>query len=584
VSAELLLREFERLGEGPDAIARLRRFVLDLAVRGLLAQQNSSEQSAERLISQIAASPREQPLRPAYQAIVDSPVEDEPFSVPASWSWTRLGRVTDLIQRGKSPTYSESTGPHVVSQKCVRWEGLDLAPARMLAPESLSAYEPHRFLRDQDLLWNSTGTGTIGRVARLIAPPPNLVCDSHVTVVRCSRLNAEYVRLWLRSDHVYGRIEGDASGSTNQVELTLQMALAMPLPLPPLTEQNRIVAKVGELMGLCDQLEAAQEERETWRGALRSVSLHRLKVDDTPGAEDVGFFLSQAPRLLTKPADVAAVRQMILELALTGRLVEEDPSDGDADALIAEALAAKTAWTGRASRQRSFESPATVAEFELPKVPKSWRWTRLDAIADIVSGVTKDSKTQAQAGLIEVPYLRVANVQRGFLDLARMATIKVSPETVTRLALEPGDLLFNEGGDRDKLGRGWIWEGQVPRCIHQNHVFRARLFAPIIAQQLVSWHGNTFGQQWFIEGGKQTTNLASLNKTTLSAFPVPIPPKAQQDRIVAKVDELMTVCDELEAALISAQQARGQLLESLLRDALEAPADRAAVQDFASVV
>jgi len=115
------------------------------------------------------------------------------------------------------------------------------------------------------------------------------------------------------------------------------------------------------------------------------------------------------------------------------------------------------------------------------------------------------------------------------------------------------------------LSRGWVWEGHIDHAFTKTTFsgenIRARLFAPVIDPRIVSWHGNTFGQQWFIEGGKQTTNLASLNKTTLRAFPIPVPPLAERRPIVAKVDELMAVCDELEQSLATEQD---RLLEALL--------------------
>ena len=280
MSIGLLLAQFERVADAPGAIPRLRRFILDLAVRGKLVEQDPSDPSAEFLIEEIAAGGRAVLLAPRYRSLVDAPVDSLPFEVPQGWAWTRLGHVADYIQRGKSPAYSATTGPLVVSQKCVRWEGLDLTPAKMINAASLEAYESVRFIRDGDLLWNSTGTGTIGRISRVVAPPDRLVCDSHVTIVRCSQLDPEYIRCWLRSDHVYATIEGNASGSTNQVELTLQMALSQVLPLPPLQEQHRIVAAVNELMALCDQLEAAQGSAQ--HGRLRLLeSLLREVLDET---------------------------------------------------------------------------------------------------------------------------------------------------------------------------------------------------------------------------------------------------------------------------------------------------------------
>ena len=356
--------------------------------------------------------------------------------------------------------------------------------------------------------------------------------------------------------------------------------LAHTVLLPPLAEQDRLVAKVDELMALCDQMERVQSERDATRDALTRTSLGRLGSIARDGAiesADVRFFLQGSSRMITTPEHVVLVRKTIIDLALTGRLVEPLDSDGNSDDLLAAASDARRDLDRPRRKRTQRVSPATVAGHVLPALPRSWRWARLDEIADIVGGVTKDAKKQSLPRLVEVPYLRVANVQRGYLNLERVTTIKVPEETATSLQLIPGDILFNEGGDRDKLGRGWIWEGQITACIHQNHVFRARLFAPIIDPRLVSWHGNSFGQQWFIEGGKQTTNLASLNKTTLSVFPVPIPPLPQQHRIVAKVEELMAVCDELEGSLVFAQKERGGLLEAVLHEALDESDDRSKV-------
>jgi type I restriction enzyme S subunit len=210
-----------------------------------------------------------------------------------------------------------------------------------------------------------------------------------------------------------------------------------------------------------------------------------------------------------------------------------------------------------------------------------WPSTTLGEIAEIAGGVTKDAKRQADPAFVEVPYLRVANVQRGHLDLREVTTIRVPAQKAAALKLEPGDVLFNEGGDRDKLGRGWVWSGEIENCIHQNHVFRARLNADF-DPRFVSWHGNTFGREWFETHGRQTTNLASLNLTTLKSFPVPAPPVEEQRRIVAEVEARLSVIDAMRASIERAQRRsaalRAAILERAFRGELVAqdPADEPA--------
>ena len=147
-----------------------------------------------------------------------------------------------------------------------------------------------------------------------------------------------------------------------------------------------------------------------------------------------------------------------------------------------------------------------------------------------------------------------------------MTTIRVPASTVEKLRLEPDDILFNEGGDRDKLGRGWIWEGQVPDCIHQNHVFRARLRTDEFDPKFVSMHGNTFGRTWFETMGKQTTNLASVSLTTLKAFPIPKVPIDEQRRLVTQVEaqtsQIVAFERIVELALRRAAAFRSAILSS----------------------
>lgn len=155
---------------------------------------------------------------------------------------------------------------------------------------------------------------------------------------------------------------------------------------------------------------------------------------------------------------------------------------------------------------------------------------------------------------VEVPYLRVANVQSGSLKLDAVATIRVPQAKAEALRLLPGDVLMNEGGDRDKLGRGWVWEGQIQDCIHQNHVFRARIKDAALHPKLLSWHGNTFGRAWFEANGKQTTNLASISLTNVKRLPVPVPPADEQQQMVEFTERHLEMLDAAAAGVAALRQ------------------------------
>jgi type I restriction enzyme, S subunit len=167
MKAECLLENFDRIAESPGSISHLRRFILDLAVRGKLVEQDPNDEPASELLKRIqvekARLEKEGEIKKQKPSSLIS-VDNEPFSIPKNWYWTRLDGLTSYIQRGKSPKYATHDGFPVISQKCIQWNGLDLSKARIVTKESIESYEKIRFLQDGDLLWNSTGTGTIGRI------------------------------------------------------------------------------------------------------------------------------------------------------------------------------------------------------------------------------------------------------------------------------------------------------------------------------------------------------------------------------------------------------------------------------------
>ncbi|MCS5692013.1 restriction endonuclease subunit S [Cyanobium sp. FGCU-6] len=199
----------------------------------------------------------------------------------------------------------------------------------------------------------------------------------------------------------------------------------------------------------------------------------------------------------------------------------------------------------------------------------SWSAEPLGAICEIVSGITKDAKKQGH-DYREVPYLRVANVQRLQLDLSEVKTIPVKESAIARYRLEPGDILLNEGGDRDKLGRGWIWQGQISECIHQNHVFRARIRDGKALPKWVAYYANTNeARAYFLATGKQTTNLASISKKNLSALPIPLPPIEIQESIITEIDTQLSRLDETVSTLQGIQAKLKQARASILKAAVE---------------
>jgi len=321
--------------------------------------------------------------------------------------------------------------------------------------------------------------------------------------------------------------------------------------LPPLPEQRRIVAALEEQLSRIDAgvaaLERAKANLERYRASvLKAACEGRLVPTEAE--------LSRAEGRSYEPAS-----------ELLARILKQRRARWEADQLARMKARGKPPKDD--SWKKKYPEPAAPDTSALPELPEGWCWASLLAITELKGGLTKGQKRRPGEIVRRVPYLRVANVQRGFLDLTEMKEIEATEQEIAELRLEPGDVLFNEGGDRDKLGRGWIWAGELPLCVHQNHVFRARVIANAVDPRFLSHYGNSFGQAYFLEQGKQTTNLASINLTKLGALPVPIPPRCEQGRIVAEIERALSTATATGSSIHHGLLRSSRLRQSLLAHA-----------------
>jgi type I restriction enzyme, S subunit len=180
----------------------------------------------------------------------------------------------------------------------------------------------------------------------------------------------------------------------------------------------------------------------------------------------------------------------------------------------------------------------------LGEIPAHWEVKRLKFVADVLSGVAK-GRDLGQKDVVELPYLRVANVQDGYLDLADIATIIVGVDEVERYSLKYGDVLMNEGGDFDKLGRGYVWEETIAPCLHQNHVFAVRPHSGVDPYWISIITLTSYAKHYFILKSKQSTNLASISGTNLKELPVLMPPEGERNEILLYVKDATAKIDAL---------------------------------------
>ena len=531
------------LVSAPEGIQKLRGLILELAVRGKLVPQDQTDEPANALLQRAFSKGKS-----SKQFTFNILGENEcPFEVPRNWCWTSFESVFSLeygdnlpapkrSNSGEFPVYGSNgvVGSHSecsVTQPCI------------VVGRKGSAGALNLCLNEG--CW-------VTDVAYYCIPPAELDLEFCFKLFQTLRL--------------------DVLGKGIKPGLSRREAYALPVPIPPLAEQHRIVAKVDELMALCERLEAEQSDAELAHARLVESLLSTLtqSSDAADLASSWQCLAEHFDSLFNTDASVEAIKQAIVQLAVTGRLVEQDSNDDTAASLlqrVADTQGRLDSNEANSKKRKTSHVPDVTPAFA---APVGWEWRRLEDVLQIASGLALGKNHQSRA-LISRPYLRVANVQRGFLALDHVKSIEIPKDDLERYCLREHDLLITEGGDWDKVGRTAIWSNEISECLHQNHIFRAR---PIIAEWNIRWTemylNSATSRAYFAGASKQTTNLASINMTQLKACAFPVPPPDEQSRIVAKVDELMALCNRMKVDLREARVQQSRLADTLIEAALKA--------------
>lgn len=546
MNAELLLQEFDRLSEAPDAVSRLREMVRDLAVRGNLLPQDPSDTPVTELLRAIEQARADAVTRPQERSIRESvPLR---FPLPVGWSKVSMGWIASKLGAGSTPLggksrYQQQGIPFLRSQN-VYHEGLrlgDVAYIDQATHQRMSGTHVH----PDDLLLNITGA-SIGRCALV---PDTLIeanVSQHVAIIRLHlREIRDFIHLALTSPYFQNLIREVEVGVSRE-GLSMRRLRLFVLPLPPLAEQQRIVAKVDELMTVCDELETAQEQRERRRKQLSVASLARLTAaGDTQGRvteKDVTFFLSHPNRMVTRPNHVADVRRVIRRLAIQGRLSSPATEDETVDVLIADISRDRIARGLRNTAHRT----VSAAPYE---IPNTWRWMPLGSVLINRDGeripVSREERSTRAKKFDYYGASGVIDRIDGYLFDKPLLLIG-----------EDGANLINRSTPIAFIARGKYWVN------NHAHV----LDAP--TEDLLRW------AELFINATDLTpyitgTAQPKMNQAKMNGIPVAIPPLAEQRRIVAKVDELMATCDELERSLAAIEVGRARALEAALHEVIE---------------
>ena len=521
---------------------QLKNSILQMAVQGKLVPQDPNDEPASILLERIRAEKerliKEKKIKreknpsvifkgadnTPYEKIGDevrSLADEVPFDIPDSWEWVRLIDVCEYIQRGKSPKYSPIKKYPVVAQKCNQWSGFSIEKAQFIDPDSLSSYGPERLLQDNDLMWNSTGLGTLGRMAiyKTAANPYELaVADSHVTVIRPLKqfVLPEYLYYYFANPTVQSVIEDQADGTTKQKELATATIKAYLTPIPPLDEQRRILTKLSEVLPV--------------------VKCYGTVYDETVAMQE---------------AFPERLKKSILQEAVQGKLVPQDPSDEPAEALLERIRAEKQRLIkeGKIKKDKHesvifrrdnshYEkrgSEEVCIDEEIPfEIPENWAWARLSSASISIADGDHQPPPQVQDG---IPFLVISNVSDGIVDFSNTRYVpKKYFDSLAEIRIpQCGDLLFTVTGSYGivipvQTERKFCFQRHIALiklgCL-SSEFMRLWLSSPLVYEQCRRAATGT---------AQKTVGLASLK-----GLLIPIPPLNEQVRILQKLNTLLAL-------------------------------------------
>ncbi len=493
----------------------LKNSILQWAIQGKLVEQRPEEGTAEELYWQIQAE--KQRLIKEGKIKKEKPLpeiaeEEKPFKIPESWKWVYLDDIVQKnIKRGKSPKYTISSTTLVFAQKCNTKAGkIDMELAQYLDESVLIKYPNIEFLYDQDIVVNSTGAGTLGRIGifKNTDNPRNLsiVPDSHITVIRANNsVHQPYIFYCLKSYQSFLESKGD--GSTKQKELKPDILRKLLIPLPPLAEQKRIVAKIEELLPYIDRYEQAWNRLEELN--------KRFPVD---------------------------MQKSLLQWAIQGKLVERRAEEDSAEELYQQIQAEKQRLLKEGKIKKEKPLPE-IAEDEKPfKIPESWKWVRLGNVVSVLGGKRIPAGRTLSTENTGYRYIRVSDMKNGSVltDGLLYVPQDIYP-SISKYIICKEDIYITVAGTIGKVGK-------IPAEIDGANLTENadRLIFSIIDQDWLIKCLETPFVQTQIADVTTKVGQPKLAIKRIQELIIPLPPLAEQKRIVAKLEELLPLCQRLQ--------------------------------------
>lgn len=552
------------LAGAPNGIKKLRELILELAVRGKLVPQDPGDEPASELLRRIteekARLVAEWKLK-KQKALPGVPLGEAPYDLPVRWEWTRLGEITNFGATTKKDEIPDDAW-------VLDLEDIEKDTSRLLRK---ARFFERNSLSDK----NSFNKGDVlyGKLRpylnKVLVAEDDGFCTTEILPFRChGPFVARYFMIVLKSPHFINYVNAKSYGMKMPRLGTEDGRLAL-FPLPPLAEQQRIVTKVDELMTLCDSLEAQQANAESAHAQLVQALLDSLSQ-----ASDADDFATNWQRLaeyfhilFITESSIDALKQTLLQLAVMGKLVPQDPSDAPASELL-KRMADGTAELVRNGLLKTPKPLPNIKQDEIPyELPPTWRWVRLGDISEFINGDRgKNYPNRTEYVSEGIPWINTGHIEPdGTLSQDCMHFItRAKFESLNGGKIRIGDLVYCLRGAT--FGKTAIVDPYSEGAIASSLMI-IRPFEPCSNRYMYRYLTSQIGrdQIFRFDNGSAQPNLSANN---VRLYVYPLPPLAEQHRIVVKVDQLIALCNQLRTRLTQAHQLNEQFASTLVERVL----------------
>ncbi|MCG3652699.1 restriction endonuclease subunit S [Aliarcobacter butzleri] len=546
---QVLEKYFDTAFDAPDGIKKLRELILTVAMQGKLVPQNSNDQPASELLKEIGKE-KEQLVKEGKikksKLISNDGKYKFNFDLPMGWSWTKLGTLC-ILENG-------DRGKNYPNQSALVPEGIPFINAGHLQNtkinlKNMNYITENRFellssgkVQKNDILFCLRGS--LGKVALVDNIEQGAIASSLVIVrVFQNFIFQEYILNYFMSNLSYLMVKMHDNG-TAQPNLSATDLSKFEIPLPPLNEQKRIVEKINQLMTLCDELEKLKEQKEAKKLTVHKSAINQLldSKDESNSQKGWHFISNHFNDLYTVKENVSELRSAILQLAMQGKLVPQDPRDQAANELLKKLKKTKNIPVVN-SNEMSFS------------LPKNWEWERIINLGITQTGTTPPKKDPEYYGDF-IPFIGPGNIKNGVIDY--------SGEGLSEKGIEKGRLIEKDSILMVCIGGSIGKHAMTNQVISCNQQINTITVYPELSTQYVYWAmASQYFQNTVInQAGGSATPI--INKLKWSSIPIPVPPYNEQQRIVEKINQLMALCDDLEKQIENSSSKQTQLLNAIM--------------------